>query len=37
MDLGTLLGFENSYYFSKVFKKYAHMSPTDYQEKYRNA
>lgn len=31
-ELGTALGFENSYYFSKVFKKYAHMSPTEYIE-----
>lgn len=29
-ELCTALGFENSYYFSKVFKKYAHMSPTEY-------
>lgn len=32
IELAQTLGYENSYYFSKVFRKYAHMSPTDYQE-----
>ena len=31
-EICTALGFDNSYYFSKIFKKYAHMSPSEYQE-----
>lgn len=32
-EIAYKLGFENAYYFSKVFRKYMGMSPTDYQRK----
>lgn len=32
MEIACRLGFENAYYFSKVFRKYMGMSPTDYQK-----
>ncbi|MDL2300913.1 response regulator [Lachnospiraceae bacterium OttesenSCG-928-D06] len=30
-EISQMLGFENAYYFSKVFRKYLGMSPTEYQ------
>ena len=32
MEIAYRLGYENAYYFSKVFRKYMGMSPTDYQK-----
>ena len=29
-----MLGFENAYYFTRVFKRYLGMTPTEYQKKY---
>lgn len=34
-EIAYKLGFENAYYFSKVFRKYMGMTPTDYQKKGR--
>ncbi|MDL2324933.1 response regulator [Ruminococcaceae bacterium OttesenSCG-928-A16] len=31
-EIGYLLGFENAYYFSKVFRRYTGVSPTEYQK-----
>ncbi|HJA64989.1 MAG TPA: response regulator [Candidatus Mediterraneibacter cottocaccae] len=31
-EIACRLGYENTYYFSKVFRKYMGMSPTDYQK-----
>lgn len=36
MEIAYRLGFENAYYFSKVFRKYMRMSPTDYQRRVRD-
>lgn len=36
MEIAYRLGFENAYYFSKVFRKYMGMSPTDYQRRARD-
>lgn len=33
MEIAYRLGYENAYYFSKVFRKYIGMSPTDYQRR----
>lgn len=33
MEIAYRLGYENAYYFSKVFRKYMGMSPTDYQRR----
>lgn len=33
MEIAYRLGYENAYYFSKVFRKYMGMSPTDYQKR----
>ncbi len=33
MEIACRLGYENAYYFSKVFRKYMGMSPTDYQKR----
>lgn len=33
-EISGMLGFENSYYFSKVFKKITGMSPTEYEERF---
>lgn len=30
----NMLGFENAYYFTRVFKRYLGMTPTEYQKKY---
>lgn len=32
-EVSSQLGFENSYYFSKVFKKFTGLTPTEYEEK----
>lgn len=32
-EIACRLGYENAYYFSRVFRKYMHMSPTDYQKR----
>ncbi|MEG1153187.1 MAG: response regulator [Ruthenibacterium sp.] len=32
-EISYLLGFENAYYFTKVFKRHIGMTPTDYQHK----
>ncbi|MFV0411637.1 MAG: helix-turn-helix domain-containing protein, partial [Oscillospiraceae bacterium] len=31
-EIGYLLGFENAYYFSKVFRRHTGMSPTEYRQ-----
>lgn len=33
MEIAHRLGYENAYYFSKVFRKYIGMPPTDYQKR----
>lgn len=33
MEIAYRLGYENAYYFSKVFRKYIGMPPTDYQKR----
>lgn len=32
-EIACRLGFENAYYFSKVFRKYRNMTPTEYQKR----
>lgn len=32
-EISSLLGFENAYYFSKVFRRYTGLSPTEYRHK----
>lgn len=34
-EIAYRLGYENAYYFSKVFRKYMGVSPADYRKKYR--
>jgi len=31
-EIGYMLGFENAYYFTRVFKRYTGMTPTEYQK-----
>ena len=33
-EISYMLGFENAYYFTRVFKRYLGMTPTEYQKKY---
>ena len=34
IKISYMLGFENAYYFTRVFKRYLGMTPTEYQKKY---
>lgn len=34
-EISYMLGFENAYYFTRVFKRYAGMTPSDYQRQLR--
>lgn len=36
-EIGYLIGIDNPYYFSKLFKKYAGITPTQYCEKMNRA
>lgn len=36
-EISYMLGFDNAYYFTKVFKKYTGLTPTEYQRKVRPA
>lgn len=33
-EISYMLGFENAYYFTRVFKRYLGMTPTEYQKKH---
>ena len=33
VEISYMLGFENAYYFTRVFKRHTGMTPTEYQKK----